>query len=272
MTGKLLLLASPIGNLADASPRLREALAAADVVACEDTRRTAKLLASLGLKKSLLIYADHNEAEAARRVMRRLRAGETVALLTDGGTPLVADPGYPLLQKALEADVEVDFIPGPSAALAGLVLSGLPPYPYLFLGYAPRRRAERLRFLEKYASREATLVLFLTPHRLGAELADLIEAWGDRPAALARELTKVHQEVVRGKLSEIRAEVEARPRKGEMTLVVAGAETPEPDQAAALRLARDLLAEGLPPARAAAVAARAFGVPKTYIYREIRGG
>jgi 16S rRNA (cytidine1402-2'-O)-methyltransferase len=271
MPGKLLLLASPIGNLADASPRLREALASAAVVACEDTRRTAKLLASLGLEKKLLIYADHNEAEAGRRVMRRLRAGDTVALVTDGGTPLVADPGYLLLQQALQAGVEVDFVPGPSAALAALVLSSLPPYPYLFLGYAPRRRAERLKFLETYAAQEATLVLFVTPHRLGAELADLRAAWGDRPAALARELTKVHQEVVRGKLSEIRAEVERQPRKGEMTLVVAGAEAPEPDRAAAVRLARDLLAEGLPPARAAAVAARAFGVPKSSLYREVRG-
>jgi len=271
MPGKLLLLASPIGNLGDVSARAREALAAADVVACEDTRRTAKLLASLGLEKSLLIYADHNEAEAARLLLRRLNAGEVVVLVTDGGTPLLADPGYVLVSQALAAGVEVDFVPGPSAALAALVLSGLPPYPYLFLGYPPRRRAERVKFLERYASRQETLILFVTPHRLAAEVKDLLAAWGDRPAALARELTKVHQEVLRAKLSEIRAAVEARPRKGEMTLVVAGAAAPEPDRAAAVRLARDLLAEGLAPARAAAVAGRAFGVPKDVVYREIRG-
>jgi 16S rRNA (cytidine1402-2'-O)-methyltransferase len=269
MPGKLTLVATPIGNLGDISARAREALAAADAVACEDTRRTAKLLAHLGLQKSLLIYAEHNEAAAARKILARLARGEAVALVTDGGTPLLADPGYVVVREALAAGAAVDYVPGPSAVHAALALSGLPPYPYAFLGYLPRRRPERRAFLERYRALPATLVVFATPHRLAAELADVRDAWGDRDAALARELTKVHQEVLRGKLSKLEAEVRARPRKGEMTLVVA-AQAEARDPAAAVKLARELVAEGLPASRAAAVAARAFGLTKSLIYKELR--
>jgi 16S rRNA (cytidine1402-2'-O)-methyltransferase len=271
MPGKLLLVATPIGNLGDVSTRAREALAAADIVACEDTRRTAKLLAHLGLQKSLLIYAEHNEAAAAAKVLSRLKRGETVALVTDGGSPLLADPGYVILRKALAAGVAVDFVPGPSAVHAALALSGLPPYPYAFLGYLPRRRAERRTFLERYGALPATIVVFATPHRLAAELADAYELWGDRDAALARELTKVHQEVIRGTLSAIADAARARELKGEMTLVVAAA-AEAPDAASAVKLARELVAEGLPAARAAAVAARTFNATKRLVYKELTRG
>lgn len=271
MPGKLVLVATPIGNLGDVSARAREALAAADVVACEDTRRTAKLLAHLGLQKSLLIYAEHNEASAARKILARLKRGETVALVTDGGSPLLADPGYVVVRKALAAGVAVDYVPGPSAVHAALALSGLPPYPHAFLGYLPRRRAERRTFLERYKALPTTLVVFATPHRLAAELADARDVWGDRDAALARELTKVHQEVIRGRLAEIGGEVKARPRKGEMTLVVAGARE-EADAGAAVKLARELVAEGLPATRAAAVAARTFNVAKRSVYKHLTRG
>lgn len=271
MAGKLVLVATPIGNLGDVSARAREALAAADVVACEDTRRTAKLLAHLGLQKSLLIYAEHNEAAAARKILARLKRGETVALVTDGGSPLLADPGYVVMRKALAAGVAVDYVPGPSAVHAALALSGLPPYPYAFLGYLPRRRAERRTFLERYKALPTTLVVFATPHRLAAELADARDVWGDRDAALARELTKVHQEVIRGILGEIGGEVKARPRKGEMTLVVAGARE-EADAGAAVKLARGLVAEGLSATRAAAVAARTFNVAKRSVYKHLTRG
>jgi 16S rRNA (cytidine1402-2'-O)-methyltransferase len=273
MKGKLILVATPIGNLGDVSARAREALAAADVVACEDTRRTAKLLAHLGLEKSLLIYADHNEAAAAVKIMKRLSRGETVALVTDGGTPLLADPGYVVVQKALAAGLEVDFIPGPSAVHAALALSGLPPYPYAFLGYLPRRPAERQSFLARYASVPATVVLFVAPHRVVAELEAVREAWGDRPAALARELTKVHQEVIRGCVTALIEKARARRLRGELTLAVAGGEE-TPNLAAALELARDLAAAGLAKARAAAAAARAFKVPKNLVYKDLaaKGG
>jgi len=266
MKGKLTLVATPIGNLGDVSARAREALAAADVVACEDTRRTAKLLASLGLEKSLLIYADHNEAAAAAKILTRLRRGDSVALVTDGGSPLIADPGYVVVQKALAAGVEVDFIPGPSAVHAALALSGLPPHPYAFLGYMPPRPAERQAFLARYASVPATAVLFVAPHRAAAELEAVREAWGDRPAALARELTKVHQEVMRGDLATLARAARSRRLKGEMTLVVGRGEE-APDATAAVGLARDLVAAGLPGARAAALAAKTFKLPKNIIYK-----
>ena len=268
MKGKLILVATPIGNLGDVSARAREALAAADVVACEDTRRTAKLLASLGLEKPLLIYADHNEAAAAARLLTRLKRGETVALVTDGGSPLLADPGYVVVQKALAAGVELDFIPGPSAVHAALALSGLPPYPYAFLGYLPRGQAARRAFLTRYASVPATVVLFVSPHRVVAELEAAREAWGDRPAALARELTKVYQEVIRGDLATLVTAARARRLKGELTLVV-GRGDELPDAAAAVELARDLVAAGLAKARAAALAARTFKIPKNLIYKDL---
>jgi len=270
MAGKLILVATPIGNLGDVSARAREALAAADVVACEDTRRTAKLLAHLGLEKSLVVYADHNEALAATKILSRLKRGDSVALVTDGGTPLLADPGYVVVQKALAAGAAVDFIPGPSAVHAALALSGLPPYPYAFLGYLPRRPAERQSFLARYASVPATVVLFVAPHRVAAELEAAREAWGERSAALARELTKVHQEVIRGDLGTLARAARERRLRGEMTLVVGRGEE-APDAAAALDLARDLVAAGLPRARAAALAAKTFKLPKNSIYKNITG-
>ncbi len=265
MPGRLIIVATPIGNLGDVSARAREALDAADVVACEDTRRTGKLLTALGLSKSMFIYAEANEAAAATKLLGRLKRGDTVALVSDGGTPLLADPGYVLLRKAFAADVAVDFVPGPSAVHAALALSGLPPYPYTFLGYLPRRRAERRTFLERYGTLATTAVLFVTPHRLAAELADVLAVWGERDAALARELTKVYQEVIRGKMRELVATARRRRLRGEMTLVVAAAAAPA-DAAAAVRLARALVAEGVTKSRAAAVAARTFGVAKSAVY------
>jgi len=268
MAGKLILIATPIGNLGDVSARAREALAEADVVACEDTRRTAKLLAHLGLEKPLEIYADHNEAAAAAKIAKRLSRGETIALVTDGGAPLLADPGYVIVQKALAGGAEVDFIPGPSAVHAALALSGLPPYPYAFLGYMPRGRAERQAFLARYAALPATAVLFVAPHRIAAELEAVREVWGERPAGLARELTKVHQEVLRGTLGTLTEAARGRKLKGEMTLVVGRGEE-APDAATAVSLARDLVAAGLAKARAAALAAKTFKIPKRIIYGEL---
>lgn len=273
MDGRLLLLATPIGNLGDATPRLRDALAAAEVIACEDTRRLAKLLAHLGVSragKEVITYTDYNEQEVVPKLWRRLQDGKTVALITDAGTPLVADPGYRLVKKAIDAAVPVGFIPGPSAVHAALVLSGLPPYPYTFLGYLPRRCAERRAFLKKYEALGTTAVVFLTPHRLTAELEDIREVWGDRPAALGRELTKVFEEVIRGKLGEIREVAAGRRLKGEMTLVVAATEKEvEGDVERAVMLARALVAEGVPPAKAAAAAARAGGANRQAVYRAL---
>lgn len=271
MPGTLILCATPIGNLGDVTPRLAEALARADVVACEDTRRAGKLLAHLGLAKPLAVYADHNEAAAAAKLAAELAAGKTVALVTDAGMPLVADPGYVLVRRALELGAALDVIPGPSAVHAALALAGLPPYPYAFLGYVPRRKGERDAWLGRWAPLSMTLVCYLTPHRIAAELAAVQEAWGDREAALGRELTKVFQEVTRGPLSHIIAAYEGRDVKGELTLVVAGAPGAEAadETARACELARALVAEGLAPSRAAAAAARAFGVAKNAVYKSL---
>lgn len=221
MPGKLLLVASPIGNLGDVSDRARRALAEADLVACEDTRRSGLLLAHLGLKKRLVSLHDHNERTRLPALLAALDEGRTVAVLSDAGTPLLADPGFPLVREAAARGVRVEAIPGPSAILAALVVSGLPPYPFTFAGFPPPRSGKRATFYAGLRDLPHTLVLFESPHRLVASLVALEGALGDRPAALARELTKLHEEVLRGRLSELTARLGERPAvKGEVVVVV----------------------------------------------------
>jgi len=227
MAGTLQIVSTPIGNLEDLSPRAARALAEADLVACEDTRHTGRLLARLGLRKTLVSLHEHNERARTPELVDRLAGGETIALVSDAGTPLVSDPGFVLVRAALERGVAVEAIPGPSAALAALAVSGLPPYPVTFTGFAPRKGGKRRGFFRELAPLLHTLVVFESPHRVLACLEDAESELGDRPAALARELTKLHEEVLRGRLSEIRAELAGRPGiKGEMVLVIAGPQTP----------------------------------------------
>jgi 16S rRNA (cytidine1402-2'-O)-methyltransferase len=227
MAGTLQIVSTPIGNLEDLSPRAARALAEADLVACEDTRHTGRLLAHLGLRKSLVSLHEHNERARTPDLVDRLAGGETIALVSDAGTPLVSDPGFVLVRAALERGVAVEAIPGPSAALAALAVSGLPPYPVTFTGFAPRKGGKRRGFFRELAPLPHTLVVFESPHRVLACLEDAQTELGDRPAALARELTKLHEEVLRGRLSAIRAELAGRPGiKGEMVLVLAGPQTP----------------------------------------------
>ncbi|MDX1503729.1 MAG: 16S rRNA (cytidine(1402)-2'-O)-methyltransferase [Thermoanaerobaculia bacterium] len=219
--GRLTVVATPIGNLDDLSPRLRRALEEADLVACEDTRRTGRLLAHLGLKKRLVSLHEHNERQRLPGLIAALEQGSRVALASDAGTPLISDPGYLLVREAIAAGLPVEAVPGPSAPLTALVLSGLPPYPHTFVGFPPRKPGKRRAFLARYAELDHTLILFESPHRIAATLDDLLATLGDRPAALCRELTKLHEEVIRGTLTEIRAAVGERERvKGELTLVV----------------------------------------------------
>ncbi len=221
MPGKLIVVATPIGNLDDLPPRAVEALRSADLIAAEDTRRTGRLLAHLGIDQRLLSVHEHNERQRLPRLLRMMEEGSTIALVSDAGTPLLSDPGYVLVREAIGRDLEIDHVPGPSAATTALVLSGLPPHPFTFAGFPPPKRAKRRRFLARFAACDHTLVFFESPHRLLACLDDLLEEFGDRPAAVARELTKLHQEVLRGPLSEIRARLGQRPAlKGEFTLVV----------------------------------------------------
>ncbi|MCY3926706.1 MAG: 16S rRNA (cytidine(1402)-2'-O)-methyltransferase [Acidobacteria bacterium] len=227
--GRLRIVATPIGNLADLSPRARDALFSADLVACEDTRRTGRLYQNLGAagasaRPPLLPLHDHNEDRQIGRVLQTLEEGGAVTLVSDAGTPLVSDPGYRLVRAAVRQGLAVEALPGPSAILTALVVSGLPPYPFTFLGFPPRKKGRRRRFFGYHAALPHTLVFFESPRRAAASLADAVEAFGpDRDAALARELTKLHEEVLRGRLGELAAAIGERPGlRGEVTVVVGG--------------------------------------------------
>lgn len=221
MPGKLIVIATPIGNLEDLSARAARALGEVDLVACEDTRRTGRLLAHLGLKRPLLSLHEHNERHRLPRILADLEKGDEIALVSDAGTPLLSDPGFVLIRECLARGIEVHHLPGPSAVVTALVQSGLPPYPFTFVGFPPPKSGKRRRFFSRFADLGHTLVLFESPHRIQASLDDLLTVLGDRPAALGRELTKLHEETLRGRLSDIREALDRRQAiKGEITLVV----------------------------------------------------
>lgn len=268
--GTLVLVGVPIGNLGDLSPRAAAELAGADAICCEDSRRTGKLLELTGIVRRgpLLQVNDHTEAGRIGEVLERLRRGERVVVVSDAGTPGVSDPGERLVRAAAADGVAVVVVPGPSAALGALVASGLPAGRFCFEGFLPRKGSGRAERLRELAGERRTMVFFEAPHRLVRTLTDLAETLGpERPAALARELTKRHEEVRRGSLGALAAEVAAEPPPGECALVVAGAEVPEPadDEAvvAALRAAR---ARGLSSRDAATEVAAALRVAKRRAY------
>jgi 16S rRNA (cytidine1402-2'-O)-methyltransferase len=230
MAGRLVLVATPIGNLEDLSPRAARELGGADRVACEDTRHTGRLMHHLGLRRPLVSLHEHNERRRLPELLAALEAGETVALVSDAGTPLVSDPGYPLVRAAIEAGHRVEAVPGPSAILVALVASGLPPYPFTFAGFPPPKSGKRRSYYRGLAALGHTLVVFESPHRLLASLDDAIAELGEqRPAAVARELTKLHEEIVRGPLGALRAELGGREPRGEYVLVFGPGERPSGD-------------------------------------------
>ena len=262
-------MATPIGNLGDLTRRAGEVLAEADLVACEDRRVTSRLMSHLGLRRPLALYHEHN-AEAARpELLARLRDGASVALVSDAGTPAVSDPGFKLVRAAIAQGSAVHPIPGPSAALAALVASGLPTDRFLFQGFLPPRAAARRTVLRELAGVPATLVLFESPQRLAETLADAADVLGPRPAAVARELTKLHEEHRRGLLPELAAHYAASgPPRGELVLVIG---PPDPDagaldDAAVDELLRAALADAKPRHAAADVAA-ATGRSANELYR-----
>ena len=268
MAGLLSVVATPIGNLDDLSPRAARALEAADVIACEDTRVTRKLLTRVPTRARLVPFHARNERARTPELMRRIAAGERVALVTDAGTPGVSDPGHHLILACSDAGLHVEIIPGPSAVLAALVLSGLPTARFVFEGFLPRTATQRRRRLREIAREQRTIVLFESPHRLASSLEDVLATLGDRRAALARELTKVHEEVVRGRLSELFDAVRGGVR-GEVTLVIEGAgeeEKAHSDPAdVAVRL-RALMDEGVTKKEAIARVASELEVPKKEVY------
>jgi 16S rRNA (cytidine1402-2'-O)-methyltransferase len=270
--GRIELVATPIGNLADLSPRARELLANADIIAAEDTRHTAGLLRQIGVQKPLVSLHEHNEGHRRDELVRRALEGQLVAVVSDAGTPLVSDPGFLLLQAAIAAGVAVGAVPGPSAVLVALALAGLPVDRFCFEGFLPARGGARRERLRELAGESRTMVFFEAPHRIAETLADMQEVFGPgRAAAVARELTKAHESVYRGELQrllQISAE-DANFARGEITLVVGGAERAAPDDAF-VRRALDLLIAELPPSRAAAVVAQLAGRHKSEVYALLR--
>jgi len=270
--GRLEVIATPIGNLADLSDRAREALAAADVVAAEDTRRTGQLLAALGLQKSLLSLHAHNERERSAVLLQRLAAGERVALVSDAGTPLLSDPGFELVRLAAAAGHEVRAIPGPTAIAAALSVAGVPTERFCFEGFLPSKPREREARLEGLAREPRTLVLFEAPHRIADTLSDCARVFGaERPAAVARELTKVFETVYRGTLGELaaRAASEEDFRRGEITVVIGGAPELPLEDAAQRELLERVLQQALaylPASKAAALAAAVSGGSREEAY------
>lgn len=222
MAGKLYLVATPIGNLGDLSARALETLRAVGFVACEDTRHSRVLLEHFGLAKDTVSLPAFAEGQRAGRILERVEAGEDCALVTDAGSPGISDPGERLVAEALERGLEVVPVPGPTALVAALSASGLPTGRFHFLGFLPRKGPERRAMLDEVAPLSATLVLYESPRRLAETLVDLHEAWGERRACVARELTKLHEEFVRGALSELGARYAAQEPRGEVVLVVEG--------------------------------------------------
>ncbi len=266
-----MLVSTPLGNLGDISARALAALRAADLILCEDTRVTTRLCRAFAIHRPLSALHEHNEEARIPELLERLGRGQRIALVSDAGTPLVSDPGYRLVRAAIAAGLPVAAIPGANAALLALTLSGLPPRPFLFLGFPPPRASARARAFAalrgaEHAGLRATLIWHEAPHRLAATLADLADAFGPRAAAVARELTKRFEEVRRDLLPALAAHYAAHPARGEITLVVAPAdEAPPPDAADLDAILRAALAEGSLKA-AVARASALTGRPRGEVY------
>jgi len=267
--GRLLVCATPIGNLEDVTLRVLATLREVDIVACEDTRHTKVLLDRHGITAKLVSYHEHNERARVEELVARMQAGAVVALVSDAGMPLISDPGFPLVRACIEAGLPVEVLPGPSAALTALVASGLPAERWRFVGFLPRKRAERESLLEHT---EETLVAFESPRRLAATLAQLAEHDPDRPLAVCRELTKLHEEVRRGRVAELAKHYGERPPRGEIVLVVGGAGSSSNDPAgrADALVALDALVQaGARPRPAAKVVSKLTGVAANELYRQL---
>jgi 16S rRNA (cytidine1402-2'-O)-methyltransferase len=269
--GRLAVISTPIGNLGDLSPRARDELAAAELVAAEDTRRTGQLLTTLGLSRPLVSLHEHNESERIVELLDRLRAGARIALVSDAGTPLLSDPGFELVRRVAQEGITVVAVPGPSAITAALSIAGLPTERFTFEGFLPARLAERRSRIAELSGETRTLVFFEAPHRISESLEDLAASFGaERRAVVARELTKVFETVYRGSLAQLasQARSDANFSRGEITVVVEGAARPAAGDASRAQLDSTLtvlLAE-LAPSKAASLAARLTGAKRNDAY------
>ena len=272
MPGTLYLVATPIGNLQDITLRAIETLRNVDLIACEDTRRTRNLLTHLRISNKLVSYHEHNEYERAEELADRLLQGESIAVVTDAGTPGIADPGFRVVQRAVEVGIQVVAIPGPAAFVAAVTSSGLPTDSIYFGGFLPSKKGERRKRLVEVKDIPATMVFYEAPHRLGKSLADCADVLGDRRSTVARELTKIHEEIVRGTLSELAQRYRETKVRGEIVLVVEKAATHGLGRSDASTEALNdrinaLLREGLDRKSALKLAAKEFGLSKSEAYK-----
>lgn len=270
MSGSLTLVGTPIGNLSDLSPRAIEALRSCDLIAAEDTRVTLKLLNHFGIKKPLVSYYEHNKRERGEELCRRMEAGEQLVLVSDAGMPAISDPGEELVARCHERGIPVRAVPGPTAVATAVALSGLPSGRFTFEGFLSVNRRSRREHLEELTDERRTMVFYEAPHKLPGTLRDLLEALGDRRVALVRELTKVHEEVVRTTLSEAAARYGSETPRGEFVLVVEGATPKEPPAVTpqeALARARAYMQQGQSASEAARLAAAETGLKKGEIYK-----
>lgn len=270
MSGRLILCGTPIGNLEDMSPRAVRALREADVIACEDTRRTRKLLTHFGVPaRDLVVYNDTNERRRAKELLDRIVRGAVAVLVSDAGMPGLSDPGFRLVKACTEAGIPVEVVPGPNAAVSALAISGIAPGRFVFEGFLPRKRGDRGKRIADLADETRTLVLYESPHRIVDALEDLLEGLGDRPAVIARELTKMHEEIRRGTISSLLEEARSHPPRGEIVVVVEGAIHGHRREASVVELAaraRELMAGGSDRRAALAQVASEFGVAKRKVF------
>ncbi|RJX22529.1 MAG: 16S rRNA (cytidine(1402)-2'-O)-methyltransferase [Ammonifex sp.] len=268
LRGTLWVCPTPIGNLEDLTLRALRILREVQVIAAEDTRHTRKLLTRYGVSKPLVSYHSHNQVERAGELLARLSRGEDVALVSDAGTPGISDPGAVLVREALARGLPVVVLPGPSAVLTALVVSGLSTSRFVFEGFLPAR--QRRRSLNKLVNEERTIIFFEAPHRLLATLRDVLAVLGDRPVAVARELTKAHEEVFRGKVSAAVEHFQEKPVKGEITIVLAGQDAPkeviEPEDTTVYAAVTQLMSEGMQKRAALKETARRYGMSSRKVY------
>lgn len=273
--GRLTLVGTPIGNLGDLSPRALDALRECDFIAAEDTRVTLKLLNHFGVSKPMVSYFEHNKRERGEAICARLCAGENGVLVTDAGMPAISDPGQDLVALCAERGITVGVVPGPTAMATALAVAGLPTGRFTFEGFLSVDKRSRREHLDSLRDEPRTMVFYEAPHKLAATLRDLLAALGDRPAALVREMTKVHEEVIRTTLSAAAERFAAETPRGEFVLVIGGApktDAPAPDPDAALAAARGYVAEGMSTSEAARRAAAESGMKKSEIYRRLVAG
>ena len=270
MLGKFFVVSTPIGNLEDITLRAVNVLKDCDVIACEDTRNTKKLLARYGIETPLTSYHEHNEAEKSPKLLEKLKEGKDVALVSDAGTPSVSDPGWRLVNLSIENNIEVIPIPGPSAVLSALVVSGLPTDSFLFLGFFPKTAGKKKELLKDVKNYPYTLIFYESARRLSGTLSVLLEILGDRNICVAREMTKLYEEVLRGSFSEVISVLSERETlKGEVTVVVEGSGDGHNEASAdtAQKMLRLLKEKGFSLSEAVSLVSRAFGVSKNIIYR-----